>query len=133
MVYIMFNFLHRLIVSLHKTSIGATGINFVLPVCFFYLQSACILSPGTMFQLKIFFTVLLKKSHIQIGLSASELTAHLYFWVNYALNRISLKQVCSALSSWSCFYLHISCLCSAFIHCRKDGVPVGYKGCTFHR
>ncbi len=64
MVYIMLHFLHRLIVSLHKTSIGATGIHFVLPV--FDLQSACILSPGSMFQLKIFFTVLLKKSHIQI-------------------------------------------------------------------
>ncbi len=64
----MFSFLHRLIVSLHKTLIYHQKSRGFILCC-----------------LKIFFTVQLKEkvTYIFDDLRVSKLTAHFHFWVNY--------------------------------------------------
>ncbi len=87
---IMFNFLHRPIVSLQKTSICHQQPRALILT----LQMAVAIDlhfmkhKGPPFQGQIFFTVLLKKkvTYILNGLRVSKLTAFFCFWVNYTFN-----------------------------------------------
>ncbi len=88
----MFSFLHRLIVSLHKTSIYIIRSHgdFVLPdMLFFTLKLPAAIDLHFMnpqvaqILLKLFITGLLKKkkvSYIMYGLRVSKVTADVYFW-----------------------------------------------------